>query len=46
MMLHAQVGDFIIRGKCFKKDLITFFENQLLEYSVTSRLPKFKFTEV
>lgn len=44
-MLHAQVVDLILKDNCFKKDSITFFENQLLDYSVISHLPKFKFTE-
>lgn len=45
LILHAQVGDFIVKDNCFKNDAITFFENQLLEYSIISHLPKFKFTE-
>lgn len=44
-MLHPQVDDYIVKDNCFKKDLITCFENHLLEYSVISHLSKFKFTE-
>lgn len=30
LMLHAQVGDVMVKDNCSNKDSITFFENQIL----------------